>query len=71
MVSNDVDSFVVIGREKADGDFETLGSDDDGLTDTHAKLEWTAPQDGTFEIRAGAYRFGQTGTYALTVEKQP
>lgn len=71
MVSNDVDSFVVIGREKADGEFEILGSDDDGLTDTHARLEWTAPSDGTFEIRAGAYQYGQTGAYALTVEKQP
>ena len=71
MVSNDVDSFVTIGREKDDGEFEVLGSDDDGLTDTHAKLEWTAPADGTFEIRAGAYQQGQTGAYALTVEKQP
>ena len=71
MVSNDVDSFLVIGRVKADGDFEVLGSDDDGLTDTHAKLEWTAPDDGTFEIRAGAYQHGQTGVYALTVEKKP
>lgn len=71
MVSNDVDSFVVIGREKADGEFEVLGSDDDGLTDTHAKLEWTAPSDGTFEVRAGAYAHGQTGVYALTIEKKP
>ncbi|MBW8303315.1 MAG: peptidase, partial [Brevundimonas sp.] len=71
MVSNDVDSFVVIGRVKADGEFEILGSDDDGLTDTHAKLEWSAPDDGTFEIRAGAYQQAQTGVYALTVEKQP
>ena len=71
MVSNDVDSFVIVGRIKSDGAFEALGSDDDGLTDTHAKLEWTAPDDGTFEIRAGAYQQGQTGVYALTVEKQP
>lgn len=71
MVSNDVDSFVVVGREKADGEFEILGSDDDGLSDTHAKLEWTAPDDGTFEIRAGAYQHGQTGVYSITVEKKP
>jgi hypothetical protein len=71
MVSNDVDSFVLIGRDKPNGDFEILGSDDDGLTDTHAKLEWTAPADGTFEVRAGAYQQGQTGVYALTVEKKP
>jgi len=71
MVSNDVDSYLLIGREKDDGEFEILGSDDDGLTDTHARLEWTAPEDGTFEIRAGAYQQGQLGVYALTVEKQP
>ena len=70
MVSNELDSFVAIGRDKADGEFEILGSDDDGLSDTHAKLEWTAPEDGTFEIRAGAYQQGQTGAYALAVEKQ-
>lgn len=71
MVSNEVDSFVTIGRDKANGDYEMLASDDDGLTDTHSKLEWTAPSDGTFEIRAGAYQFGQFGVYALTVDKQP
>ena len=59
------------------GDFQdTVGAADGddhqfGLSDTHAKLEWTAPDDGTFEIRAGAYQQGQTGAYALTVAKQP
>ncbi|KQW83932.1 PPC domain-containing protein [Brevundimonas sp. Root1279] len=71
MVSNEVDSIIMIGREKPDGAFEVLASDDDGLSDTHAKLEWTAPDDGTYEIRAGAYQQGQTGSYALSVEKKP
>ncbi len=71
MVSNEVDSFLIIGREQADGGFEVLGSDDDGLSDTHAKLEWTAPADGVYEIRAGTFQQGQTGAYALNVEKQP
>lgn len=71
MVSNEVDSFVVVGREKDDGTFENLGSDDDGLSDTHAKLEWTAPADGIYEVRAGTFQQGQTGAYALNVEKQP
>ena len=71
MVSNEVDSIILVGREKADGSFEVLASDDDGLSDTHAKLEWTAPDDGTYEIRAGAYQQGQTGAYALMVEKKP
>jgi hypothetical protein len=71
MVSNEVDSFLVVGRDEDDGSFEILGSDDDGLSDTHAKLEWTAPADGVYEIRAGSFQQGQTGAYALNVEKQP
>lgn len=71
MVSNDVDSLVAVGRAGEEGAFEALGSDDDGLSDTHAKLEWTAPADGSYEIRAGAFQQGQTGPYALHVEKQP
>lgn len=70
-VSNEVDSFVVVGREKEDGEFEILGSDDDSLSDTHAKLEWTAPADGVYEVRAGSFQQGQTGAYALNVDKQP
>lgn len=71
MVSNEVDSFLIVGRERAAGGFVALGSDDDGLSDTHAKLEWTAPADGVYEIRAGTFQQGQTGAYALNVEKQP
>ena len=71
MVSNEVDSFLIVGREQEDGEFEVLASDDDGLSDTHAKLEWTAPADGVYEVRAGSFQQGQTGSYALNVEKQP
>ena len=71
MVSNEVDSLVVVGRQQDGGAFEVLGSDDDSLSDTHAKLEWTAPADGIYEVRAGTFQQGQTGAYALNVEKQP
>lgn len=71
MVSNEVDSFVVVGRGEEDGAFEVLGSDDDSLSDTHSRLEWTAPETATYEIRAGTFQAGQTGAYALIVEKQP
>ena len=71
MVSNEFDSVVFIGRNQDGSDFEVLGSDDDGLSDTHAKLEWKAPADGTYEIRAGSFAQGQTGSYALMVEKKP
>ena len=71
MVSNEVDSYLTVGRETEEGTFEGLASDDDSLSDTHAKLEWTAPEDGTYEIRAGTFQQGQTGAYALIVEKKP
>jgi len=71
MVSNEVDSFLIVGREQEGGSFEVLGSDDDSLSDTHAKLEWTAPADGVYVVRAGTFQQGQTGAYALNVEKQP
>jgi hypothetical protein len=71
MVSNEVDSYLVVGRDNEGGTFEGMASDDDGLSDTHAKLEWTAPEDGTYEIRAGTFQQGQTGSYALIVEKKP
>jgi hypothetical protein len=70
MVSNEVDSFLIVGRVKDDDSFEVLGSDDDGLADAHAKLEWSAPDDGAYEIRAGSFQQGETGAYALTVDKQ-
>jgi len=71
MVSNEVDSYVSIGRTNDEGVFEGLAADDDSLSDTHAKLEWTAPEDGVYEIRAGTFQQGQTGRYALIVEKKP
>lgn len=70
MVSNDFDSYLMVGRHEADEDFEMLASDDDSLSDTHAKVEWTAPDDGVYEIRANAYTAGQFGAYALRVEKK-
>lgn len=71
MVSNEVDSFLIVGRQQDGGEFEVLGSDDDSLSDTHAKLEWTVPADGVYEVRAGTFQQGQTGAYALNIEKQP
>ena len=69
MVSNAFDAFIDLG---SDGDtFESLATDDDGLSDKHARLDWTAPDDGWYVIRARAYAPNQTGPYALTVERQP
>lgn len=71
MVSNDFDAFVEIGRDGEGGAWESLVSDDDSLSDTHAKLEWTAETGGAYVIRARSFAQGQLGTYALTVERKP
>ncbi len=71
MVSNDFDAFVEIGREGEGGVWESLVSDDDGLSDTHAKVEWTVDTGGTYVIRARSFAQGQLGTYAMAVERKP
>ena len=71
MVSNDFDAFISVGSEKDEGGFEAVASDDDGLSDTHARLEWEVPEDGTYVVRAGSFGQGETGDYALTLERKP
>ena len=71
MVSNAFDSFIDLGKQDEDGDFTSLATDDDSLSDAHAKLDWTAPDDGWYVVRARAYGPNQMGAYALTVERQP
>lgn len=73
MVSNDFDAFLEVGRD-GDGEggaWESLVSDDDSLSDTHAKIEWTAETGGTYVLRARSFAQGQLGAYALTVERKP
>ncbi|HEV7228990.1 PPC domain-containing protein [Brevundimonas sp.] len=71
MASNAFDAFVVVGRQKDDGGFEVLGSDDDSLSDTHARLDWEPPSDGTYVVRAGSFSPQEAGTYVLTVDPAP
>ena len=46
MVSNAFDSFIDLGKEDEDGNFTSLATDDESLSDAHAKLDWTAPDAG-------------------------
>lgn len=68
MVSNEFDAYLEIGREDAAGGFTALLSDDDGLSDTHAKIDWSVESDGDYVIRARSYASGQSGAYVLSVE---
>jgi isopropylmalate/homocitrate/citramalate synthase len=69
LVSNAFDAFLDLGE--GGEAFTSLATDDDGLSDTHAKLEWTAPEDGWYVVRARALAPNETGAYALAVERQP
>ncbi|MES2834220.1 MAG: PPC domain-containing protein [Pseudomonadota bacterium] len=71
MVSNEADAFLTIGRDNEGGTFEALASDDDSLSDTHAKLEWEVPDDGAYVLRAGSFGQGETGAYAVTIARKP
>lgn len=68
MVSNEFDAYLDIGREDEDGEFTSVISDDDSLSDTHAKVDWSVDEDGDYVIRARSYSSGQSGGYAVTVE---
>jgi len=68
MVSNEFDAFIDIGREDEAGTFTSVVSDDDSLSDTHAKVDWAVEEEGDYIIRARSFSSGQEGAYALTVE---
>lgn len=68
MVSNEFDAFIDIGREDEAGVFTSVVSDDDSLSDTHAKVDWAVEEEGDYVIRARSFSSGQSGAYALTVE---
>lgn len=68
MVSNEFDAYLDIGREDNDGVFTSVVSDDDSLSDTHAKVDWAVEEEGEYVIRARSFSSGQSGGYALTVE---
>ena len=70
LIAATFDALVEVGEDK-NGSWRVLASDDDGLSDTHARLDWTAPRDGTYLVRARSFAPGATGDYVLTVERQP
>lgn len=69
MVSNAFDAYLDVGTEDEAGVFTSVVSDDDSLSDTHARIEWTVEDDGDYVIRARSFASGQEGAYALTVEQ--
>ncbi|MBD7940525.1 PPC domain-containing protein [Brevundimonas guildfordensis] len=70
LIASSFDAVVEVGEEK-DGDYFQLDTDDDSLSDTHARLSWTAPRDGTYVLRARSFSANSTGDYVLITERQP
>ena len=70
LIASSFDAVVEVGEEK-DGDYFELDTDDDSLSDTHARLSWTAPRDGTYVLRARSFSPNSTGDYVLITERQP
>ena len=67
MSSEAFDTFLAIGR-MVNGEFEELGTADDGAGGTNSLLEVTLPADGEYVIRANSLSGGSTGAYTLMVE---
>lgn len=70
LIASSLDAVIEVGEEK-DGDYFKLEEDDDSLSDTHARLNWTAPRDGTYVLRARSFGANSTGDYVLITERQP
>ena len=66
--SEDLDTYVGIGRGRGE-EFEPLAEDDDGGEDLDSRLEFEVPEAGVYTIRVTSAGPGQTGRFALRVER--
>lgn len=66
MTSTAFDAYVMVGRTE-NGEFSALSHDDDGGEGLNARLDWTAPADGQYVIRASELAGEAGGDYRLTV----
>lgn len=72
MRSTDVDSFLLLGQEGTNGEFDQLTFNDDGPDGgLDSQIDYTLPEPGTYLIRARTYSAGQRGAYSIDVERVP
>ncbi|WP_297803362.1 PPC domain-containing protein [uncultured Brevundimonas sp.] len=70
LVAPTFDAVVMVRSASAEG--SSWGKqDDDGLSDTHSRLIWSAPNDGEYVVRVTSFQANSTGDYSLIVEPQP
>lgn len=70
LTSNEFDTFIYLGQ-MTDGVFAGELSDDDGLSDTNSRLDFTADGRNEYVLRVRSYSPGETGEYVLSVEDAP
>lgn len=66
--SEDLDTYVGIGRGRGE-EFESLAEDDDGGGGLDSRLEFEVPETGVYTIRVTSAGAGQTGRFAVRVER--
>lgn len=69
LVAPKFDAVVMVGSGEGE-EFNVAKQDDDGLSDTHSRLNWTAPRDGDYVVRVTSFGSNSTGDYSLIVEPQ-
>lgn len=70
LTSNEFDTFIYLGQV-IDGVFTGELMDDDGLSDTNSRLDFTADGRNEYILRVRSYGAGETGEYVLSVEEAP
>jgi hypothetical protein len=71
MRSGDFDSYLSLGREGPDGQYEELAWNDDAPDDgLNSLIEFTLPGEGPYLIRARSFSGGATGEYTLEVIRE-
>jgi len=66
--SRDFDAFLSVYKS---GELTELGFDDDGGEDGDARLVFTLPHSGEFDVRANTSGRGETGHYQFSVQTAP
>ncbi|MEG2312275.1 PPC domain-containing protein [Brevundimonas sp.] len=69
LVAPKFDAVVMVGSGEGE-EFNVAKQDDDGLSETHSRLNWTAPRDGDYVVRVTSFGSNSTGDYSLIVEPQ-
>lgn len=70
MTSEDFDTYLVVG-DGTGGVFNPIAEDDDSGGMLDARIRFTAPRTGTFQVLAQGYAEYATGSYSISLQPMP